>query len=296
MLLVTCANGQVGHRIVPYLLEKGQDIRVMDLNPKVKDYLKLGSKDAVVGNGTDEKVLDKAMKGIDAVLYIPPLFTYQEAKMGKMAIDAAIKAGVKQFIDISVLFPLLDNNLQHRMKTEVERYLMYRGWESHMLWTVLQPAGYHHNLYVKPFYESGQLPSYSPLDQVISMVDARDEADVALKVLADPEGYDKGVFTLSNEKFSIRQVAALMSDVTGKEIKPVFVPKDKLKDYWPDYFLGSDSYAEEAFWHIYDSNTRWDWDGNSKEINWLLDGKTRSLRSYFEEEAAKAGIPVHKKD
>lgn len=296
MLLVTCANGQVGHRIVPHLLEKGQDIRVMDLNPKVKDYLKLGAKDAVVGNGTDEKVLDKAMKGIDAVLYIPPLFTYQEAKMGKMTIDAAIKAGVKQFIDISVLFPLLDNNLQHRMKTEVERYLMYRGWESHMLWTVLQPAGYHHNLYVKPFYESGQLPSYSPLDQVISMVDARDEADVALKVLADPEGYDKGVFTLSNEKFSIRQVAALMSDVTGKEIKPVFVPKDKLRDYWPNYFLGSDSYAEEAFWHIYDSNMRWDWDGNSKEINWLLDGKTRSLRSYFEEEAAKAGIPVHKKD
>jgi len=236
------------------------------------------------------------MDGIDAVIYIPPLFTYQEAKMGKMAIDAAIKAGVKQFIDISVLFPGLDNNLQHRMKTKVERYLMYRGWESHMLWTVLQPGGYYHNLYVKPFYDKGELPSYSPLDQVISMVDARDEADVALKALADPEGYDKGVFTLAAEKYSIRQVAALMSDVTGKEIKPVFVPKDKLRDYWPDYFLGSDSYAEEAFWHIYDSNMRWDWDGNSKEINWLLDGKTRTLRSYFEEEAAKAGIPVHKKN
>ncbi|WP_173021235.1 SDR family oxidoreductase [Secundilactobacillus folii] len=293
MLLVTCAYGQVGHQIVPYLVDKGVDVRAMDINPKVKEYEQIGVKEVLVGNGVDEDFMDKAMQDIDAVLYLPPLFTYQEAKMGKMAIEAAIKAGVKQFIDVSVLFPNLDNNLQHRMKAEVEKHLLYRGWESHMKWTVLQPAGYHHNLYVKPFYDSGELPSYSPLDQVISMVDARDEADVALKVLADPDGYDKGVFALANEKFSLRQVAQLMSEVTGKTIKPVFVPKDKLRDYWPNYFLGSDSYAEEAFWHVYDSNMRWDWDGNSKELNWLLDKKPRSLRSYLEEEAQKAGITVH---
>lgn len=234
------------------------------------------------------------MKNIDQVLYIPPQFTYQEAKMGEMAIESAIEAGVKQFIDLSVMFPNLNSKLQHRMKERVERHLLFRGFqEPQMKSTVLQPAGYHHNIFLKAIYDSGVFANYSLLEEKISWVDARDEADVILETLNDPEGFNHGTFMLANEKASPNDIAAIISAVTGKKIETKFVDEDHLRDYWPSYFLGNDSYAQEAFFHIRESNIKYGWNGNSKVLELLLDHKPRTIKQYVEEEADKLGIRVN---
>lgn len=291
MVLVTCAYGKVGRQIVPYLASHGVEIRAFDLNPAVENYLSQGIKEVMIGDGSDKKDLAKAMEGIDCVIYIPPQFTYLEAKMGKMAIDAAIEAGVKQFICLSVLLPNLDYKIHHKMKEDVERYLMYRGFEhTEMLWTILQPSAYHHNIFLEKFYADGVFPNYSPIDRKISWLDARDEADVILKVLADPEGFNHGTFPLSNEKADAIDVARIMTEVTGKQIEPLFADEELQRKIWPSYFRGGDSYATEAFFRIREANTRWGWDGSDKVLRALLDHEPRTIRDFLEEEAVRLGI------
>lgn len=292
MVLVTCAAGRVGRQIVPYLTAHGKEVRAFDISDKVNDYVANGqAKEAMTGDGSNDKDLDRAMTGVDQVVYIPPQFTYIEDKMGKMAIDAAIRNGVKQFIDLSVLVVNLDYKVHHKMKENVERHLMYRGYEHpEMMWTVLRPAAYHHNIFLKQFYDLGLFPNYSPIDKKMSWLDARDEADVILKVLDNPKEFNHGSFDLCNQTVSAIEVAQMMSDATGKDIKALYCDEKLQEKYWPSYFHGGDSYSREAFNRIRTSYDKWGWDGCNWTLRHLLDHEPRTLEAYLSEEAEKLGI------
>lgn len=290
MLLITSACGSVGRQIIPYLAKHGVDIRAVDINPKVADYKAQGVKETMVIDATKADQVEKAMQGVDQVVYIPTLFSFQEYVMGKIAIDAAIKEGVKQFIDISVLFPNLDTKLHHMMKKKVEHYLLYRGFESHMLWTVLQPSGYNHDVFLEQFYKLGKFPNYTPLDKRMSWFDALDEADVIMKVMDRPEYFDKGVYQLCNEKLNSYEVADMMTEITGKDIKAEYVDEDHLADYFPQYFHGGDSYSYEAFIRLVRTMRKWGWDSSSFTLEALLDHKPRTMHQYLEREAKRLGI------
>lgn len=255
MLLITCSYGKVGRRIVPYLAKKGLDIKAMDMNPKVKEYEKLGIK-TLVGDGSSKKDMKEAMKDVDQVVYIPPQFTFIEAEMGKIAIDAAIDAHVDKFIQLSVMYPNMSTLIQHRQKSEAEEYLVYRGFESDLNWTILRPAGYHHNLFLKQYLETGLFPNYRPLDMPVSYLDALDEADVIEKVLKE-DGHKRAIYLLSDEIKTPNEICDIMNDVMGTSIKPIYVDADHLQDYWPDYFAGGDSYAKATFIAMEETYTKW---------------------------------------
>lgn len=289
MLLITCAYGKVGRQIVPYLAGKGFDIRAIDMNPDIKQFEQQGVKETMVGDSRDPKFVAEAMKGCDRVLYIPPQFTYQEAKMGHIAIDAAINAKVKKFVYLSCMYPNMDTLLQHRMKAEDERYLLYRGAETDLDWSVLRPSTYHQNIFMKLFYDMGEYPSMCDIDKVVSWVDPLDVADCASKMLTE-DGFKYAIYTCSNETMTPREVAAVMSKVSGKTITPISVPEDQLVKYWPDYFAGSDSFATECFYALRKSYNKWGWAGNNQQLLSLLDHKPRSVANWCARQLVAAGI------
>ncbi|MGM0215107.1 NAD(P)H-binding protein [Enterococcus sp. AZ109] len=81
MILVTAAAGGVGRQVVAELAKRGLAIRAFDINPKVGELKELGVAETMVGDGRLVKDVKKALDGCDKVLYIPPMFIYDEAEI-----------------------------------------------------------------------------------------------------------------------------------------------------------------------------------------------------------------------
>lgn len=102
-ILVTGATGKVGSRLVPRLIAKGYDVRVL-----VRDAAKApAGTEIVVGDLFDAATLAPAVAGVDAIVHLAALFrTFTDNEGitrtnhdGTIALaDAAVAAGVKRFV------------------------------------------------------------------------------------------------------------------------------------------------------------------------------------------------------
>lgn len=75
-ILVTGATGRVGSRLVRRLLGQGQSERVRILvrdQAKAEPLIALGA-EALVGSVTDPSVVDRAVKGVDAIVHLVTIF------------------------------------------------------------------------------------------------------------------------------------------------------------------------------------------------------------------------------
>ncbi|WP_191982336.1 Rossmann-fold NAD(P)-binding domain-containing protein [Secundilactobacillus paracollinoides] len=129
-----------------------------------------------------------------------------------------------------------------------------------------------------------------PLDMPVSYLNALDEADVIIKVLKE-DSHKHAIYVLSDEIKTPNEICDIMNDVMGTDIKPVFVDADHLRDYWPSYFEGGDSFAKAAFVAMHKTYTDWGWSGNANVYHWLLgDQKPRTIRDFVTSEAQSLGI------
>ena len=109
-ILVTGATGKVGSRLVPRLLAKGYDVRILVRDAvKASALVELGAK-VVTGDLYNTDTLPPAVEGMDAVIHLAALFrTFTDNEgiiktnhAGTVALaNAAISAGVKRFIFVS---------------------------------------------------------------------------------------------------------------------------------------------------------------------------------------------------
>jgi nucleoside-diphosphate-sugar epimerase len=102
-ILVTGATGKVGSRLVPRLIAKGYDVRVLVRNAARAP----AGAEVIVGDLFDAATLAPAVAGVDAVIHLAALFrtfTDNEGIIrtnhdGTVALaDAAVAAGVKRFV------------------------------------------------------------------------------------------------------------------------------------------------------------------------------------------------------
>ena len=106
-ILVTGATGKVGSRLVPRMLAKGHDVRILVRDAaKASTLVELGAS-VVIGDLYNADTLPPAAEGMDAVIHLAALFrTFTDNEgiiktnhAGTMALaNAAIAAGTKRFI------------------------------------------------------------------------------------------------------------------------------------------------------------------------------------------------------
>ncbi|MDL2281444.1 NmrA family NAD(P)-binding protein [Selenomonadales bacterium OttesenSCG-928-I06] len=291
MLLVTGANGKVGSRVIAALAAKGFKIKAMDIDPRVERYKEEIGAETFVGDASSAKAMKEAMKGCDQVFYIPPLFSYQETKIAQIAIDAAVEAGVRQFVMLSVINPQMNTMPHHTMKLNAESHLIYQGLVHKFSYTIIQPAYYHHNLVVSRLMEKGKYYHYTAPNIKMAYLSCDDIAEVLAKILSE-DSHNFAIYPLCGSDYlTPPEAMELFTKISGKEIALTYVTKENLEENITKY-VGNDSYAKETMIRMHDTYAKYGFPGNKNVLEWLLGRPATTLESYFRKELEKEGYAV----
>ncbi|MBN1545711.1 MAG: NmrA/HSCARG family protein [Syntrophaceae bacterium] len=275
-ILVIGAAGNIAGLVVPALIDRGAAVKGFVPKPEQVPIAKQrGASDVAVGDLSDSASLDTALKGVEGVFHVGPVFAPTEVQMGKNMVDAARRAGVRKFVFSSVIHPVLSSLPNHAAKAPVEEALINSGLE----YTILHPTMLFQNLAASwdRVIKTGVLAEPWSADTRFSRVDYRDVADVAaIAFTGDELAY--GTFELCAPRIMNRHdVAALLSEVLHREIRVGTLDPSVLGDLPRDM---------KAMFEHYNHNGLL---GSPLSLRTILGREPRTLQAYFEELAAGAG-------
>ena len=248
-ILVTGAAGAVGTEVVKALINRGVTVRagvhsiikgdrLKQLNPNVQlveiDFHK-------------PETLHVALTGIERLFLITP-GTADQVALGEQVVKAAKELDVQQIVKLSAAGADAKPGIQiGRMHREVEHYLE----KSAVPFALLRPNGYMQNFATancESIRDEGQLPL--PLsDGRVSFIDVRDIADAAAAILCAPipEYNGKAYHLTGPEALSGEQVAAALSEATGRPV--AYVPI--LEDDFRQQMKGAPEWLTDALLELY---------------------------------------------
>jgi uncharacterized protein YbjT (DUF2867 family) len=228
MILITGATGTTGREVVEELRRLGaKGVRALVRDPARADFIREAGFETVAGDFDRPETLDAALKGVErALLLTPPsmqTFEYQRA-----FVEAAARAGVRHVVKLSAFGA--DAGAPEgfgKWHGQAEDLLKASG----LAWTMLRPNFFMQNL----LGQAKQIASDGIIAQAVgdgraSFIDTRDIAAVAARTLTE-EGHAGQTYVLTGpEALSYTEVAAKLSEATGREIKYVPVPPEQFRD------------------------------------------------------------------
>ncbi len=223
MILVTGAAGKTGRALVKALVRRDRNVRALAYRrAQAAELEELGAREVVAGDVRDPETVAAAAEGARAIYHICPNMHPQEVAIGEVVIQAARAAGCERLVYHSVLHPQTEAMPHHWHKLRVEEKL----FESGLGFTILQPAAYMQNVLAGWRRITGEGVYAVPYaaETRISMVDLDDVAEAAARVLT-VAGHDGATYELTGPGYlSQRQVAAILSQCLGREIRVEVVP------------------------------------------------------------------------
>jgi uncharacterized protein YbjT (DUF2867 family) len=208
-ILVTGATGTIGSHLVNLLTQSGTEFYTMSSKPGTTANARLGDFNSV-------ESLTKAFNGIDTLFVLLPLVG-NKLELAKNVATAAKTAGVKHIVRSSGAGA--DSSSSYalpRLQGQVDDALRSTGITT----TFLQPAGFMQNYATFQVEQVKQGVIYAAhADAKKSMVDTRDIAAVAAKILQNPAAHaNKSYVLTSNDSLTEQESAAILSSALGKSI------------------------------------------------------------------------------
>jgi uncharacterized protein YbjT (DUF2867 family) len=229
-IVVTGATGTVGSHVAEQLLANGASVRAAVRSPE-KVALASGL-EAVAVDFDRPETLKAAMEGAEH-LFLLTAFTPDMIGQSNALVDAAKAAGVEHVVKLSALGAGPNAAIKlGKLHTEGERYLE----ESGLGWTHLRPNSFMQN-YITYHGEAirSQSSFYLPHgDGEMSLVDVRDVAAVAVTALTEPGHMGKAYELTGATAIDNHEVAAILSQVVGREISYVDVPDEAARQAMAD--------------------------------------------------------------
>jgi uncharacterized protein YbjT (DUF2867 family) len=222
MILVIGATGTVGSEVVRQLVATGERPRALVRDPATARQQLGDQVEHVVGDLDRPETIAAALAGVDRVF----LLTTQSSRQPeweRAVIGAAARTGVGQLVKLSVFRANEQSPLQvARQHGQAERVLAQSGLAA----TILRPVFFMQNLLA--MVHDGAIATAAG-DGRVAMVDARDIAAVAVATLTGG-GHAGKTYTLTGpEALSFYQVASILSRQTGRPLRHVRVPPDKVR-------------------------------------------------------------------
>lgn len=231
MILVTASTGQLGTATVNYLLEKVPASQIAVLARSAEKAQSFADKGVSVriGDYKDYASLVAAFAGVEKVLLISSNDFDDRFGQHKNAIDAAKEAGVKL-----VAYTGVEAKDAHNSATEIiaKDHALTVDYlkESGLAYTLLNDSLYAD---VIPMFvgekvlETGVF--FPAGDGKVAFATREDMALAAAVVLATDGHENKEYAIAGNEEHSFADVAALLSEITGKEVGYVSPDADTYK-------------------------------------------------------------------
>jgi uncharacterized protein YbjT (DUF2867 family) len=259
-VLVTGATGRQGGATARALLAAGIPVRalVRDASSDRARAVAAQGADLVTGDLTDPGSLGPAVTGARAVFSVqmPAIVdgAYDfgsELTQGANLVEAAVAAGVPQFVHTSVSgasryteapghaegrWASMDPTYQ--AKAGVEDRVRAAGFRS---WTLLKPSFFMDNLlpevaYVLPRGLEGGLATVLKPGTHLSLVATEDIGRAAAAAIAEPDRFHRVELELASDYLSMTEVAAILSETWGADLTaPDMTEEEALAAGMPPY-------------------------------------------------------------
>lgn len=227
-IVITGATGTIGQEVAKALLAKKADVRVLVRDPNKAGDLKALGAEVVAGDLDNPASLEEALRGA-ASLFLLTGFIENCVPQVKNAVEAANKAGVQFILRMSAAGadPSSPAALA-RHHGESEELVKASG----LRWAVIRPGFFMDNLLN---YTGGSLQRDGAFygaakDGKTAYISSRDVGESAAAILSNPDKHAGAVYTLTGgEALSESDVASLVGQVSGREIKYVDLSSDDLR-------------------------------------------------------------------
>lgn len=228
-ILVTGATGTIGTEVVQRLKAIGADFSA--LSSKATEVQGIQAR---MGNFDDSGSLEAAFAGIDTLFVLLPLSPGKVERARNVA-KAAKAAGVKHVVRSGGLVagPGTPYSLP-RLQAQIDDIFVATGIPS----TFLRNATYMQNYltFKSPMVRSGTVYA-ATADAKESLIDARDIAAVAAKILLEPAAHAGKAYTLTGgQALTDTERVALLSEALGRPVTFQAVPTEaavaKMRDEW----------------------------------------------------------------
>ncbi len=217
-ILVVGASGTVGSELSRLLAEAGHTVRkATSRKPTAPDQVHLN---LLTGDGRDT-----AFAGVDSAFFLaPPGHTRQDLLLNPL-VDAARAQGVKKVVLMSAMGANADEAAPLRV---AERYLEASG----LAFNIIRPNWFMQNFntfWIQGILQQGQI--FLPVaDAKGSFIDARDIAATAAALLRSDRFNGQDFDLTGPEALDHHQVAALLSQATGKTIGYTDIPPEAMRE------------------------------------------------------------------
>lgn len=224
MILITGASGNVGKEVLKQIAQKGAQVRAGFQSVSKAPAAPSGVEIVTVDYNQPE-TLRVALQDVDRVFLVGPP-TAQLPALERKAMEVITQSDVRQVVKLSAMggreaiFP--------RQHAESEAYIQSCG----VPYTFLRPNGFMQNIvnYNAPTINTQNAFYGSEGDGPVSQIDLRDVAAVAVKTLTE-DGHVGNTYTLTGpEALMNREIAQILSDALGREIRFINLPPAQLKE------------------------------------------------------------------
>lgn len=253
-ILVLGASGTIGKQVVKELGDKSVNVRITSRKQEEVERLRSEGRDCRFLDLDDPATFALALTGVDRGFLLTG-YTVGMLTQSKTLVDAAKKAGVRHIVHVGVFAEWDTTDAHFAWHQLIEKYIEASG----IAWTHLHP-----NMFMEAL-TGAYLPknlTYTTYwkDRRVGYIAASDIAAVAAQVLADgPERHSAKDYWLSVESYNGKEIAQLMSKVTGLEIKCEEKGLEEFKELIEDWIAGGAD--------------RWYASANIEFVKQMLDGR-----------------------
>ncbi len=280
MIAVTGAAGKTGIAIVQALAARGEAVR--GLIYRASDHAKVvaaGAIESVVGDVADATIVARLLRGVRALYHICPNMHPDEAQIGAVVWACAQAAAVQHVVYHSVLHPQTAAMPHHWQKMLTEDRLFASG----LPFTILQPTAYMQNLlaYWPAIRATGHYVVPYPVQTRIALVDVRDAAEVAARVLTEPGHVGATYELVGSAPLSQREVAHVCAAAIGRPVAAAELPLAA----WTAQARASglSPYAVDTLGKMFSYYAANGLVGNPNVLRWLLGRAPRTLAEFVDE-------------
>ena len=281
MILVTGASGTVGSEVLKQLREQGAEVRAAFHSAEKAARAQKQGINSVVLDYADRASTAAALKGVAKVFLLGPTVPNQ-SELESNVVEEAKKARVRHIVKLSVLDAAGEKYTFAKWHRAVEKTIERSGLQ----YTFLRCNEFMQNTLT---YYLGTIKSegafYLPTrDAKNSVIDVRDIAAVAVKVLT-ASGHENKVYELSGpEELSHEQIAQKLSAAVGKQIKYVDISAAAFKE--GAVAAGIPDWYADALLNLYQLYVAGGAQQVTKDVERVTGKKPRSFDQFAREHAA----------